>query len=47
MPVEDDAVTLMKYGGSAFGTVWTNAVSAGAIHSKKVRIVGSRASLEY
>ena len=46
-PLEDNAVTLMEYEGGAFGTLWTTAVDAGAIHSQKVRIVGSRASLEW
>lgn len=46
-PLEDNAVTLMEYEGGAFGTVWTSAVNAGAMHSQKVRIVGERASLEW
>ena len=46
-PLEDNAMTLMEYEGGAFGTLWTSAVNAGAIHSQKVRIVGSRASLEW
>ena len=46
-PLEDNAVTLMQYRNGAFGTLWTSAVNAGAIHSQKVRIVGSQASLEW
>ena len=46
-PLEDNAVTLMQYDTGAFGTVWSSAVNAGATHSQKVRIVGSRASLEW
>lgn len=46
-PLEDNAVTLMEYEGGAFGTVWTSAVNAGAMHSQKVRIVGERASIEW
>lgn len=46
-PLEDNAVTLMEYEGGAFGTVWTSAVNAGAMHSQKLRIVGERASLEW
>lgn len=46
-PLEDNAVTLMEYEGGAFGTLWTSAVNAGAMHSQKVRIVGSRASVEW
>lgn len=46
-PLEDNAVTLMEYEGGAFGTVWTSAVNAGAMHSQKVRIVGEKASIEW
>lgn len=46
-PLEDNAVTLMEYDSGAFGTVWSSAVNAGAMHSQKVRIVGSLASLEW
>ncbi len=46
-PLEDNAVTLMEYDNGAFGTVWTSAVNAGAMHGQKVRIVGSRASVEW
>jgi predicted dehydrogenase len=46
-PLEDNAVTLMQYDNGAFGTHWCSAVNAGAIHSQKVRIVGSKASLEW
>jgi len=46
-PLEDNAVTLMEYDNGAFGTAWCSAVNAGAMHSQKVRIVGSKASLEW
>ena len=46
-PLEDNAMTLMEYEGGAFGTVWTSAVNAGAMHSQKVRIVGAKASIEW
>ncbi len=46
-PLEDNAVTLMEYEGGAFGTLWTSAVNAGAMHSQRVRIVGSKASIEW
>ncbi len=46
-PLEDNAVTLMEYEGGAFGQCWTSAVNAGAAHSQKVRIVGSKASVEW
>jgi len=46
-PLEDNAVTLMEYEGGAFGTVWSSAVNAGSMHGQKVRIVGSKASIEW
>lgn len=46
-PLEDNAVTLMEYDNGAFGTVWSSAVNAGAMHSQKVRITGSKASIEW
>ena len=46
-PLEDNAVTLMEYDNGAFGTVWSSAVNAGAMHGQKVRIVGEKASLEW
>ena len=46
-PLEDNAVTLMEYDTGAFGTVWSSAVNAGSTHSQKVRITGSRASIEW
>jgi predicted dehydrogenase len=46
-PLEDNAVTLMEYDTGAFGTVWSSAVNAGSMHGQKVRVVGSRASIEW
>jgi predicted dehydrogenase len=46
-PLEDNAVTLMEYDNGAFGSVWSSAVNAGSMHGQKVRIVGSKASLEW
>ena len=46
-PLEDNAVVLMQFEEGAFGTAWVSAVNAGAMHSQKVRIVGSQASLEW
>jgi predicted dehydrogenase len=37
----------MEYDNGAFGTVWSSAVNAGAMHSQKVRIVGSLAASEW
>jgi predicted dehydrogenase len=46
-PLEDNAMTLMEYDNGAFGTLWCSAVNAGSMHGQKVRIVGSKASLEW
>jgi len=46
-PLEDNAITLMEYDNGAIGTVWSSAVNAGSMHGQKVRIVGSRASIEW
>ena len=40
-------MTLMEYDTGAFGTVWSSAVNAGAMHGQKVRVVGSKASVEW
>lgn len=46
-PLEDNAMTLMEYEGGAFGTLWSSAVNAGAMHGQKIRIVGEKASVEW
>ncbi|WP_152048655.1 Gfo/Idh/MocA family protein [Aureimonas psammosilenae] len=46
-PLEDNAVTLMEYDNGAIGTVWSSAVNAGSMHGQRVRIVGSKASIEW
>jgi predicted dehydrogenase len=46
-PLEDNAFTLMEYDTGAVGMVWSSAVNAGSMHGQKIRVVGSRASLEW
>ncbi|WP_431145518.1 Gfo/Idh/MocA family protein [Pseudomonas alvandae] len=46
-PLEDNAYTLMEYESGAMGMVWSSAVNAGSMHGQKIRVVGSRASLEW
>jgi len=46
-PLEDNAYTIMEYDTGAVGTVWSSAVNAGSMHGQKVRVVGSKASLEW
>jgi predicted dehydrogenase len=46
-PLEDNAFTLMEYDTGAVGMVWSSAVNAGSMHGQRIRVVGSRASLEW
>lgn len=46
-PLEDNAVVLMRYSNGAFGNLWVSAVNAGGIHEQRIRVVGSKASLEW
>ncbi len=46
-PLEDNAYTLMQYAGGAMGTVWSSAVNAGSMHGQLIRVIGSRASLQW
>lgn len=46
-PLEDNAFTLMEYDNGAVGQVWSSAVNAGSMHGQKIRVIGSRASLEW
>jgi predicted dehydrogenase len=46
-PLEDNAHVMMQFKGGAVGTLWASAVNAGAMHQQKIRIVGSKASIEW
>jgi predicted dehydrogenase len=46
-PLEDNAFVLMNLKGGAVGSIWASAVNAGGIHEQKIRIVGSKASIEW
>ncbi|MEZ3498572.1 Gfo/Idh/MocA family protein [Pantoea sp. KPR_PJ] len=46
-PLEDNAYVLMEFDNGAVGTMWASAVNCGSMHGQKIRIVGSRASLEW
>jgi len=46
-PLEDNAHMLMHYDNGAVGTAWFSAVDAGYMESQTVRIVGSKASIEF
>lgn len=46
-PLEDNAVVLLKYNNGAIGNLWASAVNAGSMHQQKIRVVGSKASIEW
>lgn len=46
-PLEDNAYVLMHYEDGAVGRMWCSAVNAGDMTSQHVRVVGSKASLEW
>lgn len=46
-PLEDNAYVLMRYENGAVGRHWTSAVNAGDLSAQHIRIVGTRASLEW
>jgi len=46
-PLEDNAHVIMHYDNGAVGTMWVSAVNAGCHKSQGIRIVGTKASLEW
>ncbi|TDL92584.1 Gfo/Idh/MocA family oxidoreductase [Vibrio vulnificus] len=46
-PLEDNAYVLMHYENGAVGRLWTSSVDAGCMDGHRIRIVGSKASLEW
>ncbi|MGN1013914.1 MAG: Gfo/Idh/MocA family protein [Butyricicoccus sp.] len=46
-PLEDNAYVLMRYENGAVGRMWCSCVNAGDMSSQTVRIVGTKASLEW
>lgn len=46
-PLEDNAHVMMEFKSGAVGTLWASAVNAGSMHQQKIRIVGSKASIEW
>lgn len=46
-PLEDNAYVLLRYQTGAVGRLWTSAVNAGCMDGQRVRIVGSKASIEW
>ncbi|MCY8235508.1 Gfo/Idh/MocA family protein [Priestia endophytica] len=46
-PLEDNAFTIMEYDNGAVGTVWSSCVNAGSMHGQIIRVIGSKASIEW
>jgi predicted dehydrogenase len=46
-PLEDNAFVLMEYHNGAVGSLWCSAVNCGSMHGQKIRVIGSKASLEW
>ena len=46
-PIEDNAHVLMHFDNGVVGTLWASAVNSGSNHGQKLRVVGSRASIEW
>ncbi len=46
-PLEDNAYILLRYANGAEGFMWVSSVNCGALHGLKVRIMGSKASIEW
>jgi len=46
-PLEDNAMVLMHYENGAVGRMWASAINAGSMDSQRIRVIGSRASLEW
>lgn len=46
-PLEDNAFVIMEYENGVVGTMWASCVNAGSMHGQKIRVVGSKASIEW
>ncbi|MCH1982422.1 Gfo/Idh/MocA family oxidoreductase [Ruminococcus sp. OA3] len=46
-PLEDNAFVLLHFKGGAVGNLWASCVNAGSTHQQKIRVVGSKASVEW
>ena len=46
-PLEDNAFVLMNFENGAVGNLWASCVNAGATHDQKIRVIGSKASVEW
>jgi predicted dehydrogenase len=46
-PLEDNATVLINFKGGRVGTLWASAVNAGSMHKQIIRVIGSKASVEW
>lgn len=46
-PLEDNAFALINFENGAVGNLWASAVNAGSMHQLKIRVIGSKASIEW
>ena len=46
-PLEDNAYVLLEYENGIVGSVWVSSVNAGCDHGQKIRVSGSKASIEW
>lgn len=46
-PLEDNAYVLMRYENGAVGRLWASSVNAGCMNGHRIRIIGSKASVEF
>lgn len=46
-PLEDNAFVLMNFENGAVGNLWASAVNCGAMHEHRIRVIGSKASIEW
>lgn len=46
-PLEDNAFVIMNYDNGAVGTLWASGVNCGSMHGQKIRVIGSKASIEW
>lgn len=45
--LEDNAYVLLQYDNGVTGTLWACGVNAGSLHGQKIRVIGSKASIEW
>lgn len=45
--LEDNAFVLMNLENGAQATMWASAINCGSLHGQKIRVIGSRASIEW